>query len=391
MESEKYSRFTADDFLLDTEFTRWVLHPDEKSDRYWKRFLRHHPEKEKEVEIASYLIRSLKFSETEPSIPELDYSHPEKEIRIFRGGMRRQGLKIAAIFLCMVSFGILSYYYLHQQANFSLALPEERYGEQGRIILPDGTVTEFDRKETVIQQTAEGMLTINEDTLRLKKGMNSTDESAMTQVIIPYGKRSDITLADGTRIWLNAGSSLSYPVHFRNDRREVMLSGEAFFDVTPDDGKPFLVITNEMKIKVTGTRFNVTSYQNEPATSAVLLEGKIETTHRRLFSRPVKLSPGERIVYNRDNGELQKEKVNTVLYSSWVEGYLIIENEPVDEIFKKLERYYNQRIEVHGFSDLPRFTGKLNLADDLEKVLRNIAFTGPFDVVKTNGHYIIQE
>jgi len=163
------------------------------------------------------------------------------------------------MFLFVVTLGGLLYYYQHQQLVSPVELADGKYSEKGRIILPDGTVSEFESKETEIQQIASGNLTINNDTLLLKKRESTKDESAMAQVIIPYGKRSEITLVDGTKIWLNAGSSLSYPIHFTKNRREVYLSGEAFFEVTSDDAKPFYVITNDMKIRVTGTRFNVTS------------------------------------------------------------------------------------------------------------------------------------
>ncbi|MBK5194453.1 MAG: FecR domain-containing protein [Proteiniphilum sp.] len=392
MNSEKYVAFTTEEFVLDDDFMRWVLQTDEESDRFWKAFLLQHPEKREELEEAVYIIRSLRAVEPPVPLQKLKYRHPKKQITASnRGKIGTQLLKIAAMFVFIVTLGGLLYYYQHQQIGSPVELTDGRYSENGRIILPDGTISEFESKETVIQQTASGNLTVNNDTLLPKERKTTKDESAMAQVIIPYGKRSEITLADGTRIWLNAGSTLSYPIHFTKNRREVYLSGEAFFEVTSDDAKPFYVITNDMKIRVTGTRFNVTSYNNDAVTQAVLVEGTIEASKNRLFGRSVELSPGERVVYDREEKILQKDKVDVALYSSWVNGYLIIENEPVEEIFKKLERYYNQQIVVEELNDIPRFTGKLNLADDLEKVLRNIAFSGSFRVVNEDKRYIIQQ
>ena len=105
--------------------------------------------------------------------------------------------------------------------------------ERGKVILPDGTISEFETKETRIQQTASGELTINNDTVLLREKEVESGEPAMAQVIIPYGKRSEIILADGTKIWLNAGSTLSYPVRFTGNSREVYLSGEAFLRYRP--------------------------------------------------------------------------------------------------------------------------------------------------------------
>jgi transmembrane sensor len=298
-------------------------------------------------------------------------------------------IRIAAVFVLIVTLGGVLYYFQHYREKFSIELAQGEQTEKGKVILPDGTISEFETKETRIQQTASGELTINNDTVLLKEKEVKSGEPARAQVIIPYGKRSQIILADGTKIWLNAGSTLSYPVSFTGNSREVYLSGEAFFEVSTDRSKPFYVITGDLRIKVTGTRFNVTSYSDDVVTQAVLVEGKIEAAKNRLFSRSVELSPGECIVYDRKENKIQKDKVDVELYTSWVNGYLLIENEPVVEIFKKLERYYDKKIVVEKLSDQPRFTGKLNLDDDLEKVLNNIAFSAAFSVENKNGVYII--
>jgi len=262
--------------------------------------------------------------------------------------------------------------------------------QKGRVILPDGTISEFETEQTKIQQTITGELTINSDTVSLGDTAEKTGKTAMAQVLIPYGKRSDITLADGTRIWLNAGSQLSYPVNFTGNSREVYLAGEAFFEVESDPAKPFHVITGDMKIRVTGTRFNVTSYANDPTTQTVLLSGKVSAAKNQRFARPVELEPGERVVYNKQENEMKKDKVDVELYASWVNGYLVFDNEPVDNIFNKLERYYNKNILTEKLSGHPTFTGKLDLADDLKKVLENIGFSASFSVEFENDTFIIQ-
>ncbi|MDD4429709.1 MAG: FecR domain-containing protein [Paludibacter sp.] len=392
MNTENYINYTTEEFILDTDFMCWVLNADVRSDRFWKAFLLFHPEKKEEMEEAIYIIRSI--SVVEPEVPSLELKslHQNSQNSSSHKGIKvGQLLIVAAMIVIVFTVGGLFFFYQQQQTSFSFELLEGRYDSNGKIILPDGTISEFKSKETRIQQTAAGNLTINDDTLRTNERLTTTDETAKTQVIIPYGKRSEIILADGTRIWLNAGSSLSYPVHFNTNKREVHLSGEAFFEVSTDNSKPFYVITNDIKIKVTGTRFNITSYHNDDVTQAVLVEGKIEASKNRLFGQSIELMPGERILYHKEEKMMQKEKVDTAIYSSWVNGYLIIENEPVEEILKKLERYYNQKIVLDKINDKYRFTGKLNLADSLDKVLSNIAFSGSFNVVKMDSLYLIQQ
>lgn len=390
MDSEKYLAHTIEEFVLDDDFMRWVLHPDKESDRFWKAFLLQHPEKEGEIEEAAYIIRSIRA--VEPLVPSRELKYDYRKKYSASQPMRKIGqrlIKIAAVFVLLVTLGGLLYYYQHYREHFSMEIAYSELSEKGKVILPDGTVSEFETKETRIQQTGSGELTINNDTILLKDRDLTSDEPAMAHVIIPYGKYSEIILSDGTKIWLNAGSTLSYPVRFKGNSREVYLSGEAFFEVATDSYKQFYVLTNDMKIKVTGTRFNVTCYANDDVTQAVLVDGKIEAAKNRTFANSVDLSPGERIVYDRQKNKLKKDKVDVELYTSWVNGYLVIENEPVDEIFRKLERYYNKKIEIGELSDRPRFTGKLNLADNLEKVLKNIAFSASFSVEYKNDSYVI--
>ena len=149
-------------------------------------------------------------------------------------------------------------------------------------------------------------------------------------------------------------STLSYPVRFTGNSREVYLSGEAFFEVSSDRSKPFYVITGDLRIKVTGTRFNVTSYSNDVVTQAVLVEGKIEAAKNRFFSRSVELSPGECIVYDRKENKIQKDKVDVELYTSWVNGYLLIENEPVVAVsYTHLDVYKRQVRSWYSFGTIP--------------------------------------
>lgn len=381
---EKYSSYTTEEFVLDDDFMHWALRDDERKDYFWEEFALRHPEKKEEMSKAVHIIRSLRV--VEPPVPSREFKHLRRKSNI-----GRQLLKIAALFVLIATLGGLLYYNQYHQRDFFVEIPIEGYNESGKIILPNGTVTEFESKETHIRQTTSGNLTLNNDTLRVELQEMKTDKNAMTQVIIPYGKRSEITLADGTRIWLNAGSALSYPLQFTQNKREVYLSGEAFFEVVSNKSEPFYVITNDMRIRVTGTRFNVSCYNNDALTAAVLVEGRIEASGNRLFARSFELSPGDRIVYNRTDKIMQKDRVDTSLYSSWVDGYLIIDNEPVELIFKKLERYYNKEIVTDDLLDRPRFSGKLNLADDLEKVLKNIGFSGSFGVEVKDERYIITQ
>jgi ferric-dicitrate binding protein FerR (iron transport regulator) len=391
MNYEKYIKYSTEEFILDDDFMHWVLHPNQESDQVWDDFMKKHPEKKQQVKEAVFMIKAIRA--VEPAISEQRLSRVYKNVQPASTPVRKIGwmaAKIAAVFLLLISIGGVWYYLQTEKESLPMELATAEQLEKGRVILPDGTVNEFETEQTQIRQTASGELTINNDTVSVTQASANSGKNIMAQVIIPYGKRSEITLADGTRIWLNSGSQLSYPVSFTSNSREVYLSGEAFFDVESDPSKPFQVITDDMKIEATGTRFNVTSYANDPTTQTVLLSGKVSAGKNKRFARTVDIEPGERIAYNKQEDNLMKDRVDVELYASWIDGYLIFDNEPVDEVFRKLERYYNKNILTEKLSGRPTFTGKLDLADDLEKVLENIAFSASFSVEFENDTFIIQ-
>lgn len=391
MNYEKYIKYSTEEFILDDDFMHWVLHPNQESDQVWDDFMKKHPEKKQQVKEAVFMIKAIRA--VEPAISEQRISRVYKNVQPASTPVRKIGwmaVKIAAVFLLLISIGGVWYYLQTEKESLPMELATAEQLEKGRVILPDGTVNEFETEQTQIRQTASGELTINNDTVSVTQASANSGKSTMAQVIIPYGKRSEITLADGTRIWLNSGSQLSYPVSFTSNSREVYLSGEAFFEVESDPSKPFQVITDDMKIEATGTRFNVTSYANDPTTQVVLLSGKVSAGKNKRFARTMDIEPGERIAYNKQEDNLMKDRVDVELYASWIDGYLIFDNEPVDEVFRKLERYYNKNILTEKLSGRPTFTGKLDLADDLEKVLENIAFSASFSVEFENDTFIIQ-
>lgn len=391
MRAKKYKDYSTEDFILDHDFMQWVLHPNQENNLFWNAFLEKYPAQEKAVKEAVEVIKGLQV--TEPAVPAERLDRIYQNFYPANKATRKIGFlwgRVAAIFLLLISIGGLFYYFQYEKQSMPFDSTTSIMHEKGKVILPDGTVNEFETEQTKIRQMASGELTINNDTITTDEVYEETKKTAMTEVIIPYGKQSQISLADGTKIWLNAGSRLSYPESFSGNKRVVYLSGEAFFDVESDPDNVFRVMTEDMKIEVTGTRFNVTSYASDQETQAVLLEGKVVAGRNRPFSRGVELDPGERILYEKDQKEFIKERVDVELYSSWIDGYLIFENQKIATIIKKLERYYNQQIEIRGISEQAVFSGKLDLTFDLEKVLDNIAFSASFSVEKENENFLLK-
>ncbi len=392
MDAKKYISFTTDDFVLDLEFAAWVVHLTVDTDKLWTEFLRNHPDKRAEISEATFIVKALQTVEEKVSEERLDVLLRNIQSG-FRAKRRRILITVARIAaVAVVLIGSLSIILIkdHVIRQFPETLQTSAIGDKGKIVLPDGSAVEFDTKETVIDQTLAGNLLVNHDTIKTASAERVQDPAALNQIIIPYGKRSEVTLADGTRVWLNSGSQLSYPSAFSKNSREVFLSGEAFFEVTDDPDRPFLVITQDVRISVLGTRFNVTSYTEDKTSQTVLLNGSVSIKRNSLLARSEKLIPGERMVFNRDTESMTKDLVDTQYITSWVYGYLIFENEPTPEIFKKLERYYNQTILLDAELNDITFSGKLDLKENLRDVLESIDFASSVKITVEGGQYIVK-
>ncbi len=391
MESKNYQNFTAEDFVLDEDFQHWVMHPDEENGHSWSLFMEQYPGKLEEIRQAKMIVHAVQPSE--PPLSEEVLNRIYSQITLVKKPVRKIRFVFwtaAASLLALITLGGLLHYYQDSTQLAAFETMSIKDTEKGKIVLADGTVREFDTENTTIQQTASGELKINNDTIVKHSTNVAKAQIAMNQIVIPFGKRSEITLADGTHIWLNSGSQISYPTTFSDKSREVYLLGEAFFDVKKDPSRPFTVFTKDVKLVVLGTRFNVSSFANDATTQAVLLSGKITAVKSKGFSSTYELLPGDRIVYNKDEENLSKDKVDVELYSSWINGYLIFRNEPVSGIFNKLERSYNKHIVVEIGLEKVTFSGKLDLIEDLDSVLENIAFTSSFKVSKENDIYTIK-
>lgn len=188
------------------------------------------------------------------------------------------------------------------------------------------------------------------------------------ELITPKGRSYSIVLSDGSRIWLNAQSSIKYPVRFDKNERKVEISGEAFFNVKHDSLRPFIVETLDYDVKVLGTKFNVKAYSDEENSSTTLVSGSVIIPLKSGGEK--RLSPGEQLNFSRTEKSVKVEEVDVELYTSWVDNNLRIEQMPLGEIFKILKRRYE--ISVYFVEDKlmdEQFSGKIPLNDNLKIVL----------------------
>lgn len=282
---------------------------------------------------------------------------------------------------------ILSYYEYSQIKSpaeitqFAKTIEDVKAGQNTRIILHNGEEVQTDKKQSQIRYDSNGeSITINSDKKIVQK-VNHID-LVFNTVIVPFGKRAQITLSEGTKVWLNSGSKLIYPAVFASNKREVYIDGEAIFDVTHMEDKPFIVSTTDFDIKVLGTVFNVSSYSDDKYSSTVLERGKIELFCRGnsiLHQKKLNIVPGTMAVFNRNQKTFDQQEVNPQKYLSWREGYLIFKSERLEDILKKLGRYYNIEMVINdAHLKNAAFSGLLDLKNSPEEVLSIIMETTSF-------------
>ena len=170
---------------------------------------------------------------------------------------------------------------------------------------------------------------------------------AYNTINLEWGQMANLTLSDGTKVWLNAGTTFRYPSVFNSTERTVTLSGEAQFRVSHNDKVPFEVQTETGKVKVYGTCFNVSSYQDDPEFVVTLIDGKItvEKNHENSFTI---LKPNDQISINKKTGKIKVEQVETRFYTSWIDGKILLEDSKLSDLTKILSRWYNVDIKLEG-------------------------------------------
>jgi len=276
-----------------------------------------------------------------------------------------------------------------------------------RLNLPE---TKQKRKIYPFLQIAAGILLVAG--LAFVIGFNSNrkeEKISFFELTTPKGSHTQLTLIDGTKIWLNAESKIRYPNKFEGKTRTIYLEGEAYFDVQTDSLKPFVVQTSAIKVKAFGTSFNVKAYPNEGSIETTLIKGSVTVEDNKANSSfsSVKLLPNQRVTFVKTTGKLLlneqeksilkkkvpelklaerkeeniivTERVKTEIYTSWIDNQLLFDNETFESIAFKLERRYGATIIFHDEKmKAYKFSGNFPEIS-IERALKALQFASPFE------------
>ncbi len=393
--SDFYSRYT--DFLKDEKFLRWQLLPDEALNKYWDDFIRENPDLNEEIQRA---IANLKTTVLNKNILS-DSDRLELFNRIqstIQGKGKGKKTKIrhiirysvaacAAVALLIVG---LNYF------NFEKKLPKADNRELiiGNLLQSEdiqfisGEKSHEYQNDIEVKIDEKGKAKVIQTKNNRQEQIEIAD-TAFNKLIVPYGKRSQLNLPDGTNVWLNSGSVLEFPTQFTGKNREIrLLSGEIYLEVAPEKNKSFIVQTSNFSVKVYGTKFNVSTYDNSPH-YVVLVEGNVGL-QAAVGTNEIKLSPKEQAIYS-EKGEFTKRIVDVEQFVCWKNGYLSFNKTPITEVLKQIGRYYNLSFNFDQDVNLQKRTcsGKIYLSDDIDNVMTTVALLSSTRYVKQNNQIYI--
>ncbi|AXB57516.1 FecR family protein [Flavobacterium fluviale] len=285
----------------------------------------------------------------------------------------RKYFRYAAVLVVLLGLTRLAFYF------------NERTTDSKEIVLElsDGSFEYFTHKNENALVNDKGELIARKFSDRIVYFGKVVDKEVSYHTLtVPYGKRFKLTLSDGTFVSLNSGTTLRYPEQFGiNGKRNVYLTGEAFFEVAKDKQHPFIVHSDKIDIEVLGTKFTVTAYPEDKTVSSVLVEGSIQMSEKDNPLNAVLLKPSQMAVWQNESKKIVTQTVDTAVYEAWTQGELVFQNTPFSTIAKIIERTYDVEI-INENTVLARqsFTGSIKISESsVANILELLKRDTPFN------------
>jgi transmembrane sensor len=303
----------------------------------------------------------------------------ERQTKVFQ---LRYLLKIAAVLALAIGLGF--FYQSYIKISVPKALKGKSIDFASRPIKPGRNTAELKLANGAVVQLdkiKDGVIAASENTkirklstgsIEYSKAASSVDH-AMNTITVPAGGNYKVILPDGTAVWLNSVSSLTYPVSFQGKSRNVILKGEAYFEVAKNPKMPFVVAVDEMRVTVLGTHFDVNAYPEQAKIKTTLLEGSVRLNQA---SSQVILSPGEQGIVDRRSSDIQMARVNINKVMGWKNGYFMFQDDNIKDIMQQIARWYDVDIEYRGNVQNKSFGGIYSKHKDIIELLKGLELTG---------------
>ena len=325
--NKDYTKYTTEKLLEDDFFIESNTSPTLDTINFWKGQIAGGLD-EQEYQLAVFFLRSIRVKKEQMSNERQDLlwtriKDSNKILQMQRNRRFRSFIWMVAASVTVLIIFSISYIYTNVNktpdveaiAREMAVTPE---ADDIQLVLPDKQIP-ISGQESQIEYDAKGTVVVNSEKIAdaFQSSANSSKRSLeFNQLIVPNGKRSTLILEDGTKVWVNAGSRIVYPVAFADKKREIYVNGEVFLEVAPDKNRPFVVKTKEMDVQVLGTSFNVMAYETDESASVVLVTGSVQVDTRD--DEDFRLEPNRMFSYHK--GECDIKDVNVNDYILWKDG-----------------------------------------------------------------------
>ncbi|WP_326993564.1 FecR domain-containing protein [Chitinophaga sp. 212800010-3] len=387
----RYSSYKSDDFLTDDYFVETMLHPTRESETFWCELIRNGLVDKAEFETAQKVLEFLHHNREHVSEQRIDAVWERVMDTNQKGGqskkvrfsiVRYAAAASIAAFIATAVFFLLK----KKPADQMAVLPQQRSYE--KVINPapvsnhvqliaDNEEMNVEGQQADIEYDNNGQISVNRTPVKF----GEKKQPRNYELRVPYGKRAYLKLPDGTSLWVNAGSVVQYPSTFAPDKREIFVEGEVYADVLQDAARPFTVKTTRMDVHVLGTTFNLAAYKDDGQSSVVLVTGAVKAQPKG--REGTLLKPEQMMTYSGNTCTLEKN-INTENYTSWKDGRYVFRNESIENILRRLSRYYNVTIRLTSSPANITCSGKLVLKDDFYQLLNGLSKITPM-------HYVVNE
>lgn len=340
----------------------------------------------KDISIA--LLKFLRERELEIPRDEVARSWLEVERRV---AMRRRwsvfiytASAVAAVALLFTVFMPRSVYVVDEPAgdiaSFASSLPAIS-SDKLVCIVPGCDMIEVDGSHASVSCGPDGEIAVGDAVV--SSGSDTGIVNDYCRLIVPGGKRAELTLPDGSRVWANSRTSIIYPREFASTHREIYITGEVYAEISPDRNRPFTVLTRDFGVKVLGTSFNIMAYDADSVSQVVLVTGRVDLTENETGSTVI-LDPGDMAEVS-PAGVGCPVKVDVEPYISWINNILICRNEPLDKVCRRLWRCYDREFVIDPSVADISVSGKLYLKEDIDAVLHTISYSTSVVFVHKDG------
>lgn len=397
-----YQQYTPEDFLMDDSFLHYCMGDDQEAIHFWETWLEQYPEKLPGINEAKRLFaiinghqgnlkaevdrfRRLFDQHIQQQLQTNMNEYVEDRTAGEMGKIRnlyRRWWRVAAAAVIILGIGATVWYrYAGQQsATEEIAKNEKSWqnvkpgSSKAQLKLADGSIVTLDSVQTTQLKEKDGtIIDKGQGKLVYDDASSKGEEILFNTLSTPRGGEYQLVLPDGSKVWLNAASSLRFPTKFGGKERKVFLTGEAYFEVAKNAKQPFKVSVNEMEVEVLGTHFNVMAYDDENTMKTTLVEGKVKVSQA---ANSVQVLPYQQAILKKNSRSLSVDDADVEEAIAWKNGLFQFNENDILSIMRQLSRWYDVEVSFSGQIPQGHYSGSIRRQSNISQVLAMLELPG---------------